>query len=91
MSKYSKKTAMNTQLTLDIENTLFEKARVYAESKGITLSEIVEEYLKYLTKNNDVNQDTSIPITASLRGAFKAPARFIHKKELSKVLSEKYL
>ena len=82
---------MNTKLTLTIEQTIIKKAKKYAKQKGRSLSDIIENYLKVITKE-EVETDIEIaPITKSLRGSFKAPADFDYKKELSKVLSEKYL
>ena len=82
---------MNTKLTLTIEQSLIEKAKQYAKGKGRSLSDIVENYLKVITKENDKQKAEITPIASSLRGSFKAPLSFDYKKELSKKLSEKYL
>lgn len=82
---------MHTKLTLSIEQSLIEKAKLYARGKGRSLSDIVENYLKVLTRE-DVDVDIEItPIVKSLKGTFKAPEDFDYKKELSKKLSKKYL
>ena len=82
---------MNTKLTLTIEQSLIEKAKQYAKSKGRSLSDIVENYLKVIIKDEDTKVIDSTPIASSLRGSFKAPKGFDYKKELSKGLSKKYL
>lgn len=82
---------MNTKLTLTIEQSIIEKAKQYAKGKGRSLSDIVENYLKVITKENDKRKAEITPITSSLRGSFKAPLSFDYKQELSKKLSEKYL
>lgn len=41
---------MNTKLTLTIEQEIIKKAKVYAEEKNRSLSDIIENYLKILTK-----------------------------------------
>lgn len=82
---------MNTKLTLTIEQSLIDKAKRYAKSKGRSLSDIVENYLKVIIKEENTKVIDSTPITSSLRGSFKAPKDFDYKKELSKGLSEKYL
>lgn len=82
---------MNTKLTLTIEHTLIEKAKKYAKDKGRSLSDIVENYLKIMIKEDNARVIDSTPITSSLRGAFKAPKDFDYKKELAKGLSKKYL
>ncbi|OQX80377.1 MAG: hypothetical protein B6D61_02110 [Bacteroidetes bacterium 4484_249] len=80
---------MNTKLTLTIEQSIIEKAKLYAKDKGRSLSDIIENYLKAITTEKRVVEDIS-PLVNSLRGSFKAPESFDYKKELSKGLSEKY-
>jgi len=70
---------------------LIDKAKRYAKGKGRSLSDIVENYLKVIIKEENTKVIDSTPITSSLRGSFKAPQDFDYKKELSKGLSEKYL
>lgn len=82
---------MNTKLTLTIEQTLIEKAKEYAKSKGRSLSDIVENYFKAIVKEEGAVKSDSTPITDSLRGSFKASKNFDYKKELTKALSEKYI
>ena len=82
---------MNTKLTLTIEHSLIEKAKEYAKGKGRSLSDIVENYLKVIIKENNSKVIDSTPIASSLRGAFKAPKEYDYKTELSKGLSKKYL
>ena len=82
---------MNTKLTLTIEQTIIERAKKYANGKGRSLSDIVENYLKAITKE-DTDEDIDLtPIVKSLKGTFKAPQNIDYKKELSKRLKEKYL
>ena len=82
---------MNTKLTLTIEQAIIERAKKYAKQKGRSLSDIIENYLKVITKD-DVQANIEItPITKSLLGSFKAPKDFDYKKELAKGLSKKYL
>ncbi len=82
---------MKTKLTLTIDQSVIDKAKRYAKGKGRSLSDIIENYLKVLVKEDNTTVIDSTPITSSLRGAFKAPKDFDYKKELSKGLSEKYL
>jgi len=82
---------MNTKLTLTIEQRLIERAKQYAKGKGRSLSDIVENYLKIITKEKIEQKTETTPIVSSLRGSFKAPQSFDYKKELSEKLSEKYL
>jgi hypothetical protein len=82
---------MNTKLTLTIEQTTIEKAKKYAHGKGRSLSDIVENYLKAITKEDNNESIELTPIVQSLKGTFKAPKNIDYKKELSKRLTEKYL
>lgn len=82
---------MNTKLTLTIEQAIIERAKKYAKGKGRSLSGIIENYLKVITKEENRVDIEITPLTKSLRGSFKAPKDFDYKKELSKGLSEKYL
>jgi len=82
---------MNTKLTLTIEQTIIEKAKRYANGKGRSLSDIVENYLKAITKEDNIESIGLTPIVKSLKGTFKAPKSTDYKNELSKRLTEKYL
>ncbi|MCK4921573.1 MAG: hypothetical protein KAS71_11040 [Bacteroidales bacterium] len=82
---------MNTKLTLTIEQSVIGKAKKYAKGKGRSLSDIVENYLKVIIKEENVKVIDSTPIASSLRGSFKAPKGFDYKEELSKGLSKRYL
>jgi len=82
---------MNTKLTLTIEQTIIKKAKKYAKGKGRSLSDIIENYLKVITKEEGKSDFEITPLTKSLRGSFKAPKDFDYKEELSKGLSQKYL
>ena len=45
---------MDAKLTLSIDKDVARKAKVYARSKGRSLSDLVENYLKLMTKNSAV-------------------------------------
>jgi hypothetical protein len=82
---------MNTKLTLTIDKTVIDKAKKYAKEKDSSLSGIVEDYLKVITREQDKSEIEITPLVRSLMGSFKAPRHFDYKKELSKGLSKKYL
>jgi predicted CopG family antitoxin len=82
---------MNTKLTLTIEQSVIEKAKKYANEKGRSLSDIIENYLLAITKEDNNETLELTPIVKSLKGSFKAPKNFDYKKELQKKLTEKYL
>lgn len=82
---------MNTKLTLTIDQSIIEKAKKYAKDKERSLSDLIENYLKALTKNSSPNDIAPTPIVKALKGTFNAPQNFDYKKELTKSLSKKHL
>ena len=80
---------MNTKLTLTIDDSVIAEAKKYASRKGESLSALVENYLKSVTKK-DKPSDKFSPIVKSLKGSFKAPEGFDYKKELTNALAKKY-
>lgn len=83
---------MNTKLTLTVEQSVIKKAKLYAKSKGRSLSDIIENYLRVITMNNNKVKLTEItPVVKSLLGSFKIPDDVDYKKGLTKALEEKYL
>tara|TARA_R110000868_G_scaffold95236_3_gene262160 strand:- start:3403 stop:3654 length:252 start_codon:yes stop_codon:yes gene_type:complete len=83
---------MNTKLTLTIEREIIERAKNYAKDKNRSLSDIIENYLKILTKDEKKNPGKKLsPVTESLKGSFKMPKNMDYKKELRNRLEEKYL
>lgn len=81
---------MNVKLTLTVEEKVIRKAKLYARKRGRSLSGIIENYLKAITREEEDDRDELNPKTASLKGSFKASKDLDYKKELSKALSEKY-
>ncbi|MCL6219588.1 DUF6364 family protein [Zunongwangia pacifica] len=83
---------MNTKLTLSIEQEIVKRAKKYAKDKNRSLSDIIENYLKILTKEEQKEKANKLnPIVKSLKGSFKMPkADMDYKEELRKRLEEKY-
>lgn len=83
---------MNTKLTLTIEQSVIEKAKKYARKKERSLSDLIENYLKVLTKDEEPRNENELsPTVKALKGSFKMPKDFDYKKVLTDRLSEKYL
>ncbi len=83
---------MNTKLTLTIEQEVIERAKKYAKEKNRSLSDIIENYLKMLTRSEQKQKIEKLnPIVNSLKGSFKIPENMDYKKELRNRLEEKYL
>lgn len=84
---------MNTKLTLTLEQEIIKKAKEYAKDKNRSLSDIIENYLKMLTKEEQKEKGKPLnPIVKSLKGSFKMPKKDMdYKKELRDRLEKKYL
>ncbi|HBE43851.1 MAG TPA: hypothetical protein DDW27_22190 [Bacteroidales bacterium] len=82
---------MDTKLTLSIDKDVARRAKLYARSKGRSLSDLVENYLKLLTKNTSVENSEYTPRVKSLLGCISLPEDFDYKKEKADYLAKKYL
>jgi hypothetical protein len=82
---------MDAKLTLSIDKEVARRAKVYAKNKGRSLSDLVENYLKLLTKNTSVEDTEYTPRVKSLLGSVTLPNGFDYKKELADALTKKYL
>lgn len=81
---------MQTKLTLTIEQSIIERAKGYAKSKGRSLSELIENYLKAVLEDN-IEEVKISPAIKKLKGSIKLPEDFDYKKEISDAISDKYL
>jgi hypothetical protein len=80
---------MQTKLTLTIEQSIIEQAKLYAKDKGRSLSELIENYLKVVLEDNQQKVKLS-PSIKKLKGSIKLPDNFDYKKDLTDALSAKY-
>jgi len=82
---------MNTKLTLTIEKEVIETAKKYAKEKEQSLSEMVENYFKFVTaKRLKINEKQLSPKVRKLRGIIKTDDSFNYKQILTEELSKKY-
>ncbi len=82
---------MKTKLTLTLEKHVIEEARKYAREKGQSLSNLVENYFKMLTREKiQIPRKELSPQTRKLRGVLKVEKEFDYKKVLAEELSKKY-
>ena len=82
---------MDSKLTLNIDKDVARKAKVYAKSNGRSLSDLVENYLKLLTRNSSIEDSEYTPRVKSLLGCITLPKDFDYKKEVADYLTKKYL
>lgn len=82
---------MNTKLTLTLEKEIIKIAKEYAKEKGQSLSEMVENYLKFITSDRQKIKERQLsPKVRKLRGIIKTDENFDYKQILADELSKKY-
>ena len=82
---------MDAKLTLNMDRDIASKAKAYARSKGRSLSDLVEDYLRFLTSSETDTEPELTPRVRSLLGSIKIPKELDYKKELGTQLRKKYL
>ena len=82
---------MDAKLTLSIDRNIARKAKIYAKSKGKSLSFLVENYLMLVTSNSSVDESDFTPRVKSLLGSVSVPDDFDLRKEIADYLTKKYL
>jgi hypothetical protein len=80
---------MTTKLTLTVEKAIIERAKSYAKNTGRSLSEIIENYLATITKEN-ADKELS-PKLNRLVGVVNLPEDFDQNTELRAALEKKHL
>jgi formiminotetrahydrofolate cyclodeaminase len=80
---------MTTKLTLTLEKTIIERAKLYAKNIGRSLSELIENYLEKITQES--GEDKLSPKLKKIVGAVKLPKNFDEKEELRSYLENKHL
>jgi hypothetical protein len=82
---------MNTKLTLTLEKEVIEIAKKYAKEKGQSLSEIVENYFKFVAvKRIKIKEKQLSSKVRKLRGIIKTDGDLDYKQILTEELSKKY-
>jgi len=81
--------AMTTKLTLTIEQEVIKTAKSYAQEKGRSLSELIENYLIALS-SGDKNLEELSPRVKRLMGSMKLDDDFNYKKSLEEQLAKRY-
>ena len=79
---------MDTKLTLKLDHSIIEQAKMYAKEKNTSLSQLIESYLGLLVDPKESPEVT--PLVKSLSGVVNLPKNFDYKKEYKKHLLNKY-
>jgi hypothetical protein len=80
---------MDKKLTLSIDTSIIESAKKYAKSNNISLSKLIESYLKTLTQRKR-NSTEITPLVESLSGVISLDKDFDIKDAYADYLIEKY-
>jgi len=67
---------MNAKLTLTIEESIINKAKLFAEEQCISLSEMIENYLKAITMDSDIEVEQLSPLLSTISEGFSMSERF---------------
>lgn len=85
---------MDAKLTLKLDKSVIEKAKIYAAEHQHSLSLLVENYLKAITETENKGSIKENEISSFVKdltlGKGEIPADFDYKKDRQNYLSEKY-
>jgi replicative DNA helicase len=85
---------MDTKLTLKLDKTVIEKAKIYAAEQERSLSKIIESYLQVITSTKKSKANEEIEISEFVKSigidGVNLPEDFNYKKEIQEILSKKY-
>ena len=82
---------MNTKIDINIKELELQLIKKYAEEGGQSLSELVENYFKFIIVNRKkMKPEELTPRIQRLRGIMKVGEDFNHKKILTEELEKKY-
>ena len=80
---------MDTKLTLKLDENIIAEAKLYAKSKQISLSVLIENYLKKLTTEKKSEEEIT-PLVKSLSGVIDLPDDFNARNSYTNHLIKKY-
>lgn len=80
---------MDTKLTLKLDNSIIELAKLYAKDNNISLSRLIENYLQAITTKKKKKKKIKIsPLVESLTGVIDSEGN--SREKYTDYLSEKY-
>ena len=83
---------MNNELIIQLDDSLIHAAENYAREKNVSLSKMIETYLKLIVFEKITNNghDDFTPLVKSLSGVIELPPDFDYKTEYGSHLIQKY-
>jgi len=80
---------MNKKLTLNIDQEVIEKAKLYAKSNEVSLSKLIESYLSALIERKE-DEIKITPLVKSLSGVINIEKNLDVKSDYTDYLVEKF-
>lgn len=80
---------MDKKLTLSLNESVIENAKLFAKKNKISLSKLIESYLRSIAENN-IQEVEITPLVKSLSGVVELPTDFNIRDEYTSYLTEKY-
>ena len=81
---------MNTKLTIQLDSSVINEAKLYAQTQKTSLSRMIESYLKNIISAEKKKDMEISPFVKSLMGVINLPEDFDYKKEYTDHLVNKY-
>lgn len=80
---------MDKKLTLSIDHSTIERAKIYAKKHKISVSKLIESYLNSLTGKKEEPTEIT-PLVESLSGVISLDKNYDYQKDYADFLTEKY-
>ena len=81
---------MDKKLTLSIDHSTIERAKIYAKRHKISVSKLIESYLNSLTSSQKEESTDITPLVESLSGVISLDKNHDYQKDYTDFLIEKY-
>ena len=81
---------MSTKLTLQLNDNIIKKAKIFAKSHNSSLSRLVENFFQYLVEDKDYEDNNYSSIVDELIGIIRLEDDIDIKNEHTKYLMGKY-
>ena len=81
---------MDTKLTLKLDESVIEKAKIYAKKQQTSLSRLIENYLFALTKEQQTENENITPLVKSLSGIVHLAEDDMSSLDYAEYLTKKY-
>lgn len=81
---------MDSKLTLKLDKEVIEKAKLYAQHRGVSLSRVVESYFLGLTRDEEPRERPLTGIVAELAGLLEGKEVDTSKESYAEHLTRKY-